>query len=448
MAQCPGNVLTKDGWVFFSQVTSHHCIATVNLKSDQIEYQHPFAIIKKRYDGELITFKSGRLDIEVTPNHRMVVNKVLAVNGKKTWDSGDHVVLAKDVKPHMAIKMRSNWAGSERESVCLPMTENEQLIKSKNYHETKSGTFRAYVNISGKRNGKTFTVETDAKKYVARLKKKRDVFYDNGRNIDIGDFAEFLGWYVSEGSCTESKKPKNGVSHRVQISQIPGLHSDKIKTLLERLPWKFRYDSGVSFTITSKQLYDYVSIECGKGHLNKKVPNIIKEASPGVIKRFVDAAIDGDGWTQDGHRTYATTSRQLADDMQELFIKLGKYAIVRVKKKEDMKPATIRGRLIYSKHDQYHISEIRTKRAYLYGAEKKSCISGRQYSGMVYCASVPHGTLICRRNGKSFIAGNCFVYAYAAAIRAGLPYLDLQASANGKTVQPKKRRRIISEGVK
>jgi hypothetical protein len=56
---------------------------------------------------------------------------------------------------------------------------------------------------------------------------------------------------------------------------------------------------------------------------------------------------------------------------------------------------------------------------------------------MVYCASVPHGTLICRRNGKSFIAGNCFVYAYASAIRAGLPYLDLQVPEDKQP--PKKK---------
>jgi terminase, large subunit len=52
------------------------------------------------------------------------------------------------------------------------------------------------------------------------------------------------------------------------------------------------------------------------------------------------------------------------------------------------------------------------------------------------------------RGTKRNEALDTFVYAYAAAIRAGLPYLDLRASANGKTVQPKKRRRIISEGVK
>jgi hypothetical protein len=42
---------------------------------------------------------------------------------------------------------------------------------------------------------------------------------------------------------------------------------------------------------------------------------------------------------------------------------------------------------------------------------------------MVYCATVPNGTLICRRNGLSFIAGNCFVYAFAAACKRNLEHM-------------------------
>ena len=64
--------------------------------------------------------------------------------------------------------------------------------------------------------------------------------------------------------------------------------------------------------------------------LRKHVPAWVRDAQPSVIARFVDAAVVGDGWIQRGHRAYATTSRRLADDMQELFIKLGRSATIRV----------------------------------------------------------------------------------------------------------------------
>ena len=50
------------------------------------------------------------------------------------------------------------------------------------------------------------------------------------------------------------------------------------------------------------------------------------------------------------------------------------------------------------------------------GQGKRGYIGQRvHYEGRVYCATVPNGTLIVRRGGKTFIAGNCWVYAYAAA---------------------------------
>lgn len=53
------------------------------------------------------------------------------------------------------------------------------------------------------------------------------------------------------------------------------------------------------------------------------MPQWIKDAGEKVITAFVDAAVAGDGWCQKGFRSYATVSQGLADDMAELFLKLG-----------------------------------------------------------------------------------------------------------------------------
>ena len=47
-------------------------------------------------------------------------------------------------------------------------------------------------------------------------------------------------------------------------------------------------------------------------------------------------------------------------------------------------------------------------------------VETHEYHGMVYCASVPNGTLIVRRAGKMLVAGNYYVYARAAAAASGL----------------------------
>ena len=68
--------------------------------------------------------------------------------------------------------------------------------------------------------------------------------------------------------------------------------------------------------------------------------------------------------------------------------------------------------------DQYHVSECKTRRISLDGGGgRRREFIGRfvHYEGMVYCATVPNGTLIVRRRGQAFIAGNCVVMALAAA---------------------------------
>ena len=178
------------------------------------------------------------------------------------------------------------------------------------------------------------------------------------------------------------------------------------------------------------------------------MPSWIKNASTELIKIFLTAAIAGDGWTQNDHRTYCTISRKLADDMQELFLKIGRYSMLKERHPKDLNrnASTIRGQKVYSKNIQYHISEIRTKRAYLYCKNHASGISEKEYNGQVYCATVPNGTLICRRNGKTFMAGNCTVYAYAAALRAGMAHFNWQKiravridQSPGGSAQRKKR---------
>jgi hypothetical protein len=45
------------------------------------------------------------------------------------------------------------------------------------------------------------------------------------------------------------------------------------------------------------------------------------------------------------------------------------------------------------------------------------------YSGMVYCVTVPNGTLVVRRNKKPMVCGNCIDVLRYAAI-AGIDHVD------------------------
>jgi replicative DNA helicase Mcm len=146
---------------------------------------------------------------------------------------------------------------------------------------------------------------------------------------------------------------------------------------------------------------------------------MVKDAAPQLIERFIDAAILGDGWRQGTFRTYATVSKTLAGDMQELFLKIGRSGNVAMR---DGKPFHIRDHSGVSS-PQYHVSETTTPAAVLRRSDNTSLISRVRYDGMVYCVSVPNGTLIARRNGKAAIVGNCEAMNAAAAYLLGVQRL-------------------------
>lgn len=375
-------VLTREGWLRFAALKGEERLATVNLPGDSIEYQTPSALLAKPYEGPMLHLSGRRLDILVTPGHRMVTyrKRFDRAGGRWDFDVPPEITRAKDLTLHHMLKCAATWPAVESEA--------------------------------------------------------------NPFNIDPGEFAEFLGWYVAEGYAARNvwrgrvRRSKDHpwrtgltprASHVVGVCQRLGAKRDHLGALLRRLPWRWRSERD-KFVTSSKALYEYLEREVGHGAENKRVPQWVKDAPPKVIARFVDAAILGDGWVQQkpGHRpsrTYATVSRRLADDMQELFIKLGRTANIRI---VPAKPWRIEGRSGSNTREQYHVSECKAPRQYLVrrgikGVRKSEFIGAwRPYVGMVYCATVPNGTLICRRNGRAFIAGNCRVYARAAAALLGL----------------------------
>lgn len=379
-------VLAIDGWKFFSNLSGHELLATVNLETDQIEYQKPQFLIKKEYSGAMISIKGRRIDLLVTPQHRMVTYRKKQQKGKIVFNVPPAITLAQDLDIWHRIKLTAQWTGRKYDTINIPASINHG-----------SGRIQ-----------------------------------QPARDIAAGDWAEFLGWYVAEGYRRIIKSPTQGKSilRRVLIAQIKADGRNKISQLLQKLPWKWHYD-GKNFVITSKQLFDAVQ-ECGDGSKNKKIPDWIKKANVELIHRFISGAIAGDGWIEpNGGLRYATTSRLLADDMQELFIKIGLSPSLSIRKKGNPRH-----------NDQYWVTGNSTKTAHLRDKDNRSIIKETLYDGMVFCATVPNGTLIVRRNGKISICGNCAVYSLAAAEILQLKFKKKEEKAAAKPV-----RKIYSKGV-
>jgi len=65
-------VLTREGWKFFKDLTYDDEIATLN-KDNSIEYQKPSNIIILDYAGKMLLFQSRYADMMITPNHNLYI---------------------------------------------------------------------------------------------------------------------------------------------------------------------------------------------------------------------------------------------------------------------------------------------------------------------------------------------------------------------------------------
>jgi phage terminase large subunit GpA-like protein len=379
-------LLTSEGWKGIHEVCRGLEFATINMSTNEIEYQKPSHIVRREHHGEMIQIKGRRIDILVTPNHRMVTYKKemqRQYDGKRKWnfDVPPKITLAKDLTIHHQLKLAGEWVGEQRDVVVF------------------EGPFTG--------DG------------------RRDRFFTK-KVVDASVWAAFLGIYVSEGckGTVNHKNKKTGYLQRmsrVQIDQNEGEEAEKIREIISQLPWKFHermYGNCVRWMCTNSQLQralDDYGAKCGE----KRIGDWLKQSDSETIGIFLDYAIMGDGWVQTKpgqrlHRSYATVSKRLADDMQELFLKIGVTANIRT-----VNPAPFRydGK-VYDSKTQYHVSECKTQKASLdggAGGARRLIAETVEYSGDVFCATVPNGTLIARRNGKAFVAGNCRVYNLCAA---------------------------------
>ncbi len=347
-------ILTTDGWKNFRDLTLNDQVFTL-AKDNKIEVHKPVRLFAYNWDGNLYRFKTRSLDLLVTPNHKMVVDDIKT--GKRK------LVKAEDFDVNnQRIPKQGTWLGKEVKFFVLPSIENNWV----------AGNHQSHLHY----------------------KKK-------GLKIFMNDWLKFLGIWLSEGSFDNDK---NAYSHgyRVFITQIKKETKKTIKNLLENLPFHYK-ETNNGFVITNKQLWSYLK---QFGHCyDKFIPKEIKKLSKNQLQILFDWLIEGDGHLRSlrgvatkRQITYYTASKHLADDVQEIVMKLGWLATLTRRKG---RKSSTKGREIISNY-QYVVG---IQQSTHYRLRKENIIL-EQYKGKVYSCEVPNHTLFVRRNGKVSWSGN------------------------------------------
>jgi len=209
--------------------------------------------------------------------------------------------------------------------------------------------------------------------------------------LKMDDFLEFIGWYIAEGSTNKS-------GYIINITQTKEEGKKDIGDCITRLGYKWHYANDKDFRFANKQLYEYLK-PLGKAH-EKYIPDEFMHLSKRQLKILFDAYTKGDGYESRGCKGFTTTSKKLADQLQEIVIKLGYNSTLISRLRIG---GYIHGKKIKNRRLSYDINIRKSKECKL---TRSKHFSAMDYDGMVYCCTVPTHIICVRRNGRPVWCGN------------------------------------------
>ena len=269
--------LTKTGWKLIKDAKMDDEVVTLNPDTYGIEFHKPNEVVKFPYKGDMYHFQTNKIDLMVTANHKMYVSTL----GRK---SNPYRLKRADTCYNKAIKMKKNAINDNKdiEYFTLPSVE-------------KSNGHYSYITKEIK--------------------------------IPMNIWLKFFGLYIAQGSTTITE------SYKVKLSHYVKEDLDVIEKELSPYFNICRYDNIGVLDINNKELALYLQ-QFGKATI-KHLPKWLNTLSMKQIKLFIQWYLYGDGdrkSCKDNLRWRGyTSSKQLADDFQELALYGGISADISVR---------------------------------------------------------------------------------------------------------------------
>lgn len=216
------------------------------------------------------------------------------------------------------------------------------------------------------------------------------------------DWAEFLGWYVTEGHLGINKE-KNliGITQKIPANQ------KRIEALLYRIGAKWSRPDGRHYRFSNGALADYLREHCGRLAAGKRLPREVFDYTPQLRRLLLDTLVDGDGShypDEHGKMLFVTTSRQLWDDVSELATRCGLTATSGTTPRTKFYGRTktvvpVDGEVTY----RLSITDRRGRDREI----RRDDVHREHYTGKVHCLTVdPWHTIIIRYRGRVSVTGN------------------------------------------
>jgi len=360
-------ILTNQGWKKVSDVKKTDEVCTLNLEKDIIEFHKPQRLFKYSYNGKMYRLKTKRIDLLVTPNHKLLYNHC-NFRKKPEFRLMEAEFLFNKSK---RFKKNGRWIGENLDYFILP----EVKIKH-------------------------------GSKYYSGLRNKKE------KTFPIKDWLKFFGFWIAEGWTTEGRAGDYGVYLANSDSTIMN-EMRKILLGFGFQPYFYKNRGLDTIRVRDYQLFSYLR-QFGKSN-EKHIPQGVKSLSKELLKILFDYYIKGDGhvYGREHKGLSATTiSKKLRDDLQEIALKIGISAYFKLHNKKgtpilSLPKARVKG--YKQSEDSWTIYFIRENiHTVMPSTIKKWGYIERweDYKGFVYCIEAPNHVVYIRRNSIPVWCGN------------------------------------------
>jgi thymidylate synthase (FAD) len=308
-------------------------------RSGRLEYQPALQIVRKPYRGHMIGFKGMSVDLLVTPDHRVLAEQTTTLQG------------------------RTNPSFSLRPAHSVLWKSHRHVATA-----TWSGPLSAW-------------------------------FVFDGLRVPAAAFLRLVGFFIGDGSLSRS--------HHITFNlrkarEIAFLERTVGEAGLELRQWS--HHRAVPLTPGMRRLF----AACYDDAREKVIPRELLAFDRPLLEQLYLGLMESDGSRQvrpgrAERQTYHTTGRGLADQVQELALKLGRSASVRphrMRRGDGHYGSKARWRVtIYSERNSKP-ALCRTR------ADAESQMGVESYDGLIHCVEVPNHTLYVRRGGYAIWSGN------------------------------------------
>jgi DNA modification methylase len=344
-------VMTDKGLKLFKDVDiENDLFVTLNIKTNNIEYQKAFDYIEKPFKGELISIKHKGVDLLITDNHNMIISE----------NSGNVI------KP---------------------------------YNEITSGSF----SIPRQHNGLDSTQNIDKISIPSvsyGLRTKKEYRKETPIEIEMNDWLKFLGIFLTDGSFTYDEKM--GI-YKVSIFQKKEKFLNEIESLLDKLPFNFKYKKNKhEYYTCSKQLVSFL-VET-KNKNQRTIPDYVFKCSKEQKEILLKWLFYGDGSFTENKEFWkiSVCSKTMVNQICRLLLDTGRmfslYEYNSTEREYD-------GKLMRSNYPMTTIQIITKENTHI----TKEHISYVEYDDNVYCVSVPNKTLLVEKSGQLIWCGNSWM---------------------------------------